>query len=96
MGTHINCLGMSVRFKETPGPMDRLVQWPSSNRSNCRLVYTSGVLLGRIDGLVWYRLPIGCTLEDLLSSNQPTVGHLWYTHVYTPMSRPKQSTGPTW
>ena len=32
----------------------------------------SAVLLGRIDGSVWYHLPIGCTLEGILSSNQPT------------------------
>ena len=32
----------------------------------------SGVLLGRIDGLVWYHSPIGCTLESILSSNPLT------------------------
>ena len=34
----------------------------------------SGVLLGRIDGsvTVWYHLPIGCTLEGILSINQHT------------------------
>ena len=38
---------------------------------------TSGVLLGRVDGSVWYHLPIGCTLEGILSSSPLIVkGHL--------------------
>ena len=55
-------------------PVSAVGHWPNllNGGHGGYVLSTSGVLLGRVDGSVWYHLPIGCTLEGILSSNQPT------------------------